>query len=80
MTAKEKLRQAIENLSEPEVEATLAFIADRSGRDPVLELFESAPEDDEPSTPEEDESADEAWAQHQRGASVPLDEMRRELG
>lgn len=79
MTAKEKLRQAIENLSEPEAEATLAFIADRRGGDAVIELFEHAPEDDEPSTAEEDASADEAWAGYERGDSASLEEVRREL-
>ena len=48
MTAKEKLRKAIEDLSELEAEQTLAFIADHHGRDPVIEYFENAPEDDEP--------------------------------
>jgi len=78
MTAKEKLRQAIEELSELEAEQTLAFIADRRGQDPVLEFFDNAPEDDEPLTPEEAKSLDEAWAQ--RDQAVPLDEIRHELG
>jgi hypothetical protein len=78
MTAKEKLRKAVEDLSELEAEQTLAFIARRHERDPVIEFFENAPEDDEPSTPEEDRSAAQAWAQ--RGDSVPLSEIERELG
>jgi len=78
MTAKEKLRQAIEDLSELEAQEMLAVIADRRGRDPVVEFFESAPYDDEPSTPEEDRSAAEAWAQ--RRDSVPLSEIEHELG
>lgn len=78
MTAKEKLRQAVEELSELEAEQTLAFIARRHEQDPVLELFGNAPEDDEPLTPEEQASIDQAWAQ--RGNSVSLDELRRELG
>jgi hypothetical protein len=77
MTAKEKLRQTIEDLSELEAEQTLAFIARRRERDPVLEFFSNAPEDDEPLTPEEQASVEEAWAQ--RGQSVPLDEFRREV-
>ena len=79
MTAKEKLRRAVEDLSEPEAEAALAFIAGRLGNDPVFELFERAPEDDEVSTPEEDASADDAWSAHKRGESAPLDEIRHEL-
>lgn len=78
MTAKDKLRQTVEELSELEAQQTLAFITTRRGRDPVIELFDNAPEDDEPSTPEEDASADEAWAQ--RGGAVPLDQIRHESG
>jgi hypothetical protein len=78
MTAKEKLRQAVEELSELEAEQTLAFIARRRDHDPVLEFFENAPIDDEPTTPEEDRSAAEAW--EQRHDSISLDELERELG
>lgn len=80
MSAKEQLRQAIDELSEPEAEEALAFIANRHARDPLIELFARAPDDDEPSTPAEDASADEARAQYERGESVPLDEIRHEFG
>jgi hypothetical protein len=79
MTAKEKLRQAIEDLSELEAERTLAFIARHRERDPMIEVFENAPEDDEPFTEEEAASADEGWAQYKRGEAVPLDEIRHEF-
>jgi hypothetical protein len=79
MTAKEKLRQAIEDLSELEAEQLLAFIARRRDQgDPVVEFFESASIDDEPTTPEEDRSAAEAW--EHRHDSISLDELERELG
>ena len=77
MTAKEKLRQAVEELTELEAEQTLAFIASRREEDPVLAFFSNAPEDDESLTPEEQASAEEAWAQ--RRDSVSLDEFRREF-
>jgi hypothetical protein len=77
MTAKEKLRQAVEELTELEAAQTLAFIASRRDSDPVFAYFNNAPEVDEPLTPEEQASLEEAWAQ--RGDSVPLDELRREL-
>jgi hypothetical protein len=76
MTAKEKLREAVERLSEPEAEEALRFLDARS-RDPLLEAVRSAPVDDEPSSPEEDQSAEEAWAHYQRGEAVPLSD---ELG
>jgi hypothetical protein len=78
MTAKDKLRQAVEDLTELEAEQTLAFIARRREGDPVIEFFENAPVDDEPTTPEEDRSAAEAW--DQRHDSVSIDELERELG
>lgn len=77
MTAKEKLRQAVEELTELEAEQTLAFIAQRRGADSVLEFFNNAPEVDEPLTPDEEASLEDAWAQ--RGDSVSLDEFRREF-
>jgi hypothetical protein len=80
MTAKDKLRQVVEELSELEAEQMLELIARRRDRDPMIELFENAPEDDEPSTPEEDASADEAWEQYKRGEAVSIDEVRREFG
>ena len=78
MTAKEKLRQAVEELTELEAEQALAFIASRRDHDPVRELFDDAPEIDEPLTPAEAASVDAAWSG--RGDSVSLDELRRELG
>jgi hypothetical protein len=51
MTANEKLRRVVDELSEPETEATLAFIAGRDRRDPVIDLFESARKDYESSSP-----------------------------
>jgi hypothetical protein len=78
MTAKEKLRQAVELLSEEQAEETLRFIDERA-RDPLLEAARRAPVDDEPSSPEEDQSAADAWAEYERGEAVPLREIRDEF-
>jgi len=78
MTAKEKLRQAIELLSEEQAEETLRFL-DQRVRDPLLEAAEHAPADDEPSSAEEDQSAAEAWAEYQRGEAIPLHQIRDEF-
>jgi hypothetical protein len=80
MTAKEKLRQAVEDLSELEAEDTLAFIARRRERDPVLEAFENAPIDDEPFTEEDERAIEEAREAYRRGETYTLEEIRRELG
>jgi hypothetical protein len=79
MTAKEKLREAVERLSEHEAEETLRFLDARS-RDPLLDAALRAPVDDEPSSPEEDQSAREAWAEYERRDAVPLRELRNEFG
>jgi hypothetical protein len=57
MTAKEKLRERVEELSDAEAADTLDYLASRQPgqRDALTELLESAPLDDEPSTPEEEE-------------------------
>jgi hypothetical protein len=78
VTAKEKLREAVEQLSEEEARDALRYLAERS--DPLMELLDDAPEDEEPLTPEEYEGLREARAQAERGETVPLDELRRELG
>ncbi len=80
MTAKEKLRQTVEELSEAEAQDTLGFIVRRrSDRDTLAELLDRAPVDDEPTTPEEDEGAREASAQIARGEVISADEIRREV-
>lgn len=78
MTAKDKLRQVVEELSELEAQQALALISAQRDQDPVVALFEQAPEDDEAFSPDEDASADAAWSQYQDGESVSLDELRNE--
>jgi hypothetical protein len=79
MTAKEKLRQAIEELSEAEAQDALGYIAERRGRDGLSELLDSAPIDDEPTTPEEDEGVREAREELVRGKTVLADDIKREI-
>lgn len=80
MTAKEKLRQTVEELFEAEAQDTLGFIVRRrSDRDALAELLDRASVDDEPTTPEEDEGAREASAQIARGEVISADEIRREV-
>ena len=80
MTAKEKLRQTVEDLSEAEAQDTLGFIVRRRGqRDALAELLERAPLDDEPTTPEEDEATHEARAEIARGEVLSADEIRRQV-
>jgi len=79
MTAKEKLRRAIEELSEAEAADALELIPRRSQRDALEELLDNAPIDDEPETEEEREAVAEARESLRRGETVSLDEIRAEL-
>ena len=80
MTAKEKLRRAIEALSETEAQKALEYIVRRRERDPLTELLDNAPEDDEPTTPEEEEEGvRDAKADIERGEVFSAEEIKREL-
>jgi hypothetical protein len=80
MTAKEKLRQTVDDLSEAEAQEALGFIVRRRGRrDALGELLDRAPIDDEPTTPEEEEGVREARAEIERGDVLSADEIRREV-
>jgi hypothetical protein len=80
MTAKEKLRQAIEDLSEAEAQDALGFIVRRRGeRDELGELLENAPLDDEPTTPDEEAGVREAKDEVARGEVFSADDIKREI-
>ena len=81
MTAKEKLRATVEELTETEAAVTLDNVASRrdSDRDSLGELLENAPIDDEPTTPEEEQGLREAREQLARGEVISAEEIRREF-
>lgn len=80
MTAKEQLKQTVEGLSEAEAQDALGFIVRRQNkRDALADLLDSAPVDDESTTPEEDEGVREAAQQIARGEVLSADEIRREV-
>ena len=79
MTAKERLRNLVEDLSEEEA-ATAPVIVERRRADPMLQALASAAPDDEPSSPEEDRSAREALAAYESGETLSPDELKRDLG
>jgi hypothetical protein len=81
VNAKEKSRETVEDLSEAEAAAALDYIArHRNGeRDALGELLNSAPLDDEPTTPEEEEGLREAREQVARGEVISTEEIRREF-
>ncbi|MDX6650508.1 MAG: hypothetical protein QOJ97_2459 [Solirubrobacteraceae bacterium] len=78
MTAKERLRCLADELSEEEAAAALLLVG-RGRGDPMLQALAAAPQDDEPSTPDEDASAREGYAAYKRGESIRLEELKHEL-
>jgi hypothetical protein len=76
MTAKEKLRERIETLSEKEAGETLRLLDLRG--DPVIAAFRDAPPDDESWTDEDEAAAAEGRADLAAGRTVSLDEAMRE--
>jgi hypothetical protein len=79
MTAKEKLRQAVEKLSEAEAEDALGYIVQRRGGDALSDLLDTAPIDDEPTTLEEDKGVREARDELARGEAVSAEDIKREI-
>lgn len=87
MTAKEKLKEAVEELSEAEAaEALEILVQSREGQEPgertaatLDELLEGAPLDDEPETDEERRAVAEARQELRRGEVVSAEEIRREI-
>ena len=78
MTTKERLRELVDELTEDEAAATL-LITERHRDDTMLQVLASAPDDDEPSAPEEDRSAQEALEAYKRGEAIDADELKRDL-
>jgi hypothetical protein len=80
MTAKEKQRQFVEGLSEEEAREALRYFAGRQERGSLTDLLENAPEDDEPTSAEEEEGVREAREQVERGEVFSAEEIKREIG
>jgi hypothetical protein len=79
MTAKERLRNLVEELSEEEA-ATALPIIERRRVDAMLRALAVAPPDDEESTTEEDAGARTALAEYERGEAITAEELKRDLG
>ncbi len=81
MTAKERLRATVEELSEAEAADALDYIASRrhGGSDALGDLLAKAPLDDEPTTADEQDGLREARDQAARGDVVSAEEIRREF-
>lgn len=79
MTAKERLRNLVDELSEQEAQAALELFEQRSD-DPMVRALDNAPLDDEPTSPEEEAAVEEAREEYRRGEFYEADEIKREFG
>jgi hypothetical protein len=77
MTAKEQLLERVRAFSEEQAADALRLLDQRA--DSLSRLLDSAPEDDEPTTPEEEALVQEARDEIARGETISLDELRAEL-
>jgi hypothetical protein len=78
MTAKEKLRARVDDLTEQEAEAALDFIASRGQS--FDDWLDSRPEDNEPLTPEEQTALAESDADIAAGRTVAYQQVKQDLG
>ncbi len=79
MTAKERLRSLVDDLSEEEAASALVIVESRRA-DPMLRALADAASDDEPSSPEEDDTARQALVAYQRGEALSPSELKSDLG
>lgn len=77
MTAKEKLRERVEALSEEEAAEALRLLDQRA--DQLTRFLEDAPVDDEPVTEEEEAAVQKAREEIARGEVISAEEIRREF-
>lgn len=80
MTTREELHHLVDQLPEGTLRgARRVLVAYVAQHDPVLKSTLEAPEDDEPTTPEEDTSAAEAWQAYLRGEFMTAEEAEHEF-
>ena len=79
MTAKQQLRERIDELTEAEAADTLDYLARRQRRDALTVFLDQAPIDDEPTTEEEERAVQEAREEVARGETISLEQLKRDL-
>jgi hypothetical protein len=79
MTAKEQPRRKVEELSEQEAAQAPAALERTFAPDPLDELLDNPPPDDEPVTPEDEAAVAEAGAELARGEAFSHERVWEEL-
>jgi hypothetical protein len=82
MVTRQELYRLIDDLPEQGLEEAHRYLAalKQANGDPFLAQLLLAPEDDEPTTPEEDAGAEEAWQEYLRGETISSEELKRKYG
>jgi hypothetical protein len=78
MASKDELHHLIDKLPEGEVQAAQRFL-EYLCDDPLIRMLREAPEDDEPTTAEDDQAAEEGWRAYKAGKGRPWEDVRGEL-
>ncbi len=81
MTVRDDVHELVDALPDSELPAVQRYLESltRSLDDPLGRFLAAAPEDDEPTTPEEDRKAAEAREAFRRGERVAGEELKRTL-
>lgn len=81
MPTRDRLHALIDDLPEGELPAVERFLAERGASDSaLLRALATAPEDDEPLTPEDEAAIEEGYRDLAAGNVVSNDELWRRLG
>lgn len=78
MTAKDRLRKLVDGLDDGQAEDVLALV-ERRLDSPFARALAASPLDDEPTTPEEDEGARDAWGEYQCDQAITAERAKAEL-
>ncbi len=81
MATRDELHTLVDLLPEVGLEGARRYLEALKQADgnPAYAQLLLAPEDDEPTTPDEDEVAREAWNEYLRGEAIPAGEAKRRL-
>jgi len=85
MVTRDRLHRLIDDLAENDLQAAEELLGrllkspQDDSEDAVRRLLDSAPLDDEPTTPEEEAAVAEAWREYQRGETISAEEAKRTL-
>ena len=80
MSIKDDLHRLVDELPTTELHGAKRYLEYlRNMSDSLLQALMEAPEDDEPTTPEEEESVEQARQEYLRGEARPWADVREEL-